>query len=133
MAVVEHINTVEPHEDKPWMKADMSKDSPHWGNLYVAWTLGGPSIDASVMITRSTDQGAHWSTPLRVDNGSDGVVWPATVTVANDGHVYVAYHSQTGFTAPDNVGENPDGVSGKRESELCDNARNARRAIMFID
>src|SRR5438093_13360069 len=30
-------------------------------------------------------------------------------------------------------GRQYDGVSGKRESELCDNARNARRAIMFID
>jgi len=36
--VVDHINTVEPFEDKPWLATDKQSGSPHFGNLYVAWT-----------------------------------------------------------------------------------------------
>jgi hypothetical protein len=34
----------------------------------------------------SSDQGLSWSAPVQVDDGSDGFVWPATVTVAPDHH-----------------------------------------------
>jgi hypothetical protein len=36
--VIELFNSAHPHEDKPWITADRSADSPHKGNLYVAWT-----------------------------------------------------------------------------------------------
>jgi hypothetical protein len=59
--VVEHFNSVEPHEDKPWIKADLSKDSPHRGNLYVAWTRfdvygsARPEHKSNVYFSRSLD------------------------------------------------------------------------------
>ena len=87
-------------DDKEFVAAD-----PNTNNLFVVWTSFA-SNTTHVLIRRSTDQGRTWSAPLQVDNGSDGFVWPATVTVAPDGHVFVAYHSLLGFVnnAPDNSG-----------------------------
>src|SRR5262249_13098896 len=101
-------------DDKPWLAAGPDN------SLYAVWIhfeLDHANTDpdhTQVMISRSLDRGATWSTPLRLDNGQDGFTWPPTVTVANDGRVYVAYHSQTGFT-PNTPGHpgTPDGVSGK--------------------
>ncbi len=36
--VIDHVNTVMPFEDKPWTIVDRAADSPHRGNVYVAWT-----------------------------------------------------------------------------------------------
>src|SRR5262249_30205878 len=36
--VVDHFNGVTPFEDKPWLAVDTVADSPHRGNIYVAWT-----------------------------------------------------------------------------------------------
>src|SRR5947207_10084816 len=37
VAIVDHVNTLEPFEDKPWLAADTT-ESPHKGNICVAWT-----------------------------------------------------------------------------------------------
>jgi hypothetical protein len=67
-------------DDKDFLAVD-----PNTNTLYVTWTDLSPATGvSSVLLTRSTDQGAHWSAPIRVDDGSDGFVWPATVTVATD-------------------------------------------------
>jgi hypothetical protein len=96
-------------DDKDFIAAD-----PATNNLYVTWTVISPATGVtSVLLTRSTDQGAHWSAPVRVDDGSDGFVWPATVTVAPDGHVFAAFHSQLDFGAPGSEGTgNPGGMTG---------------------
>jgi hypothetical protein len=77
-------------DDKDFIAADPSNN-----NLYVIWTRFGPGgdLDTQVLMRYSTDQGATWSAPVRVDNGNDGYVWPGTVTVAPDHRVYAAYHS----------------------------------------
>src|SRR5205814_1366579 len=77
-------------DDKDFITAD-----PNTNNLYVIWTQF--SFETRVLLTRSTDHGAHWSTPIRVDSEFDGFTWPASVTVAPDGHVFAAYHSITDF------------------------------------
>ena len=96
-------------DDKDFIAAD-----PNTNNLYVTWSVISPATGVlSVLLTRSTDQGASWSTLVRVDDGSDGFVWPATVTVAPDGHVFAAYHSQLDFDPPGPEGTgNPGGMTG---------------------
>lgn len=94
------------YDDKDFLAVD-SHD-----NLYVAWTrFSGCSdpgaanpLDCSattVMISRSTDQGQTWSPPVTVSDPADGFTWPATVSIATSGDVYVAYHATpaTSFAA----------------------------------
>jgi hypothetical protein len=87
---VDQVSDSDFGDDKDFIAADPSNN-----NLYVIWTRFGPGgdLDTRVLMRYSTDQGATWSDPVRVDNGSDGFVWPATVTVAPDHQVYAAYHS----------------------------------------
>lgn len=61
----------------PSMTVDVS-NGPHRGNLYVVWTnIGvpgansGPDID--VYMIRSTDQGASWSAPIKVNQDTPGL------------------------------------------------------------
>jgi hypothetical protein len=93
-------------DDKEVLTADGN------GNLYVVWTTFGPN-GTQVLLSRSTDQGQTWSAATAVSpdpatDTTEGFVWPATVTAAPNGDIYVAYHSQTGFNGP-----NPDGISGQ--------------------
>jgi hypothetical protein len=72
VAVIDHVNSVEPFEDKPWIKADVSVDSPHKGNLYIGWTqfdvYGSkkPEHKTHIYLSRSTDSGKSFSVPLRI-------------------------------------------------------------------
>lgn len=85
-----------PFEDKPYLVADTSKQSPYDGNLYVGWTRW-TLTDSQMLFSRSTDDGLTWSTPIemsavhglpRDDNGAvegfDGVVAP-------DGTIYAVW------------------------------------------
>jgi len=72
--VVEHVNTVEPHEDKPWITADHSPQSPHKGNLYIAWSRfdvygsDKPEHKTQVYVSRSTDKGKSFAVPLKISD-----------------------------------------------------------------
>ncbi len=65
VAVVDHINTAIPFEDKPWLGVDRAAASPHRGNVYVAWTRfdvygsANPAHRSHIMFSRSRDGGAH--------------------------------------------------------------------------
>jgi hypothetical protein len=88
--VVDQVPDSSFEDDKEFIAAD-----PTNNNLYVIWTRihAHSDLDTQVLMRYSSDQGASWSAPVRVDNGSDEFVWPATVTVAPDHVVYAAYHS----------------------------------------
>ena len=90
--IVDQVPDSSFSDDKEFIAADPSNN-----NLYVAWTCFGPGGDNStqMLMRYSSDQGVSWSTPVQVDNGSDGEVQEATVTVAPDHRVYAAYHSVT--------------------------------------
>jgi hypothetical protein len=83
-----HVVDQNPGDDKDFIAADPSNN-----NLYVIWTRSAPDGSNHVLIRYSSNQGVSWSDPVQVDNGSDGFVWPATVTVAPDHHLYAAYHA----------------------------------------
>jgi len=100
--------------DKGWLAADSFTASTFADRLYVVWTELASTPDWAILTSHSTDQGQTWSSAVQLSaaDGSEGLVWPAHNTVAPNGDVYVAYHSQTGFAAGTNR-EVPDGVSGQ--------------------
>jgi hypothetical protein len=101
--VIELFNSVEPHEDKPWIKADMSKDSPHRGNLYVAWTkfdvYGSkkPEHKSNIYFSRSRDSGKSFDVPHKISDApgdaqdKGDTVMGASPAVGPKGEVYVVW------------------------------------------
>jgi hypothetical protein len=93
--VVDQVPDSSFEDDKDFIAADPSNN-----NLYVIWARGDPSGESyhifHILMSYSSDQGASWSAPVQVDNGSDNFAWPATVTIAPDHMVYAAYHSVSG-------------------------------------
>lgn len=120
VAVIELFNSVEPHEDKPWIKADMSKDSKHRGNLYVAWTkfdvYGSkkPEHKTNIYFSRSTDAGKSFAVPHKIsDQPGDAqdksdTVMGACPGVGPNGEVYVVWAGPKGlfFTKSTDAGVN---------------------------
>src|SRR5206468_3371483 len=72
--VVDHVNSIEPMEDKPWLAVDGSPDSPHRGNIYVAWTRfdvygsKNPEHKSHILLARSRDGGKSFAPPIRVSD-----------------------------------------------------------------
>jgi hypothetical protein len=107
--VVELFNAVEPHEDKPWVKADMSRDSPHHGNLYVAWTKfdvygsARPEHKSHVYFSRSLDSGKSFAVPHKIsDSPGDArdksdTLMGACPGVGPKGEVYVVWAGPKGL------------------------------------
>jgi hypothetical protein len=54
-----------PMEDKPYIVADTSRGK-YAGNLYIAWTRWS-LVDSRMVLSRSTDDGKTWSTPMEID------------------------------------------------------------------
>jgi hypothetical protein len=80
----------------PRMAADNSYTSTR-GNVYVVWADNPTGPDnADIFITRSTDFGATWSAPLRVNDDPTGIVvdqFMPTVSVDNiTGKVYISWY-----------------------------------------
>ena len=107
--VVDHINTVEPFEDKPWIVTDNAPESDHFGNVYVAWTRfdvygsSNPNDSTQILFSRSLDRGESFSVPIRIsDSGgdakdSDDTVEGAVPAVGPDGQVYVVWAGPEGL------------------------------------
>ncbi len=76
----------------PTMVVDRS-GGPHHGNLYVAWadeSASGQGPD--IVLSRSVDQGATWSLPVRVSDDANGAFqWFPWLSVGPDGDVHIAF------------------------------------------
>jgi hypothetical protein len=96
--------------DKEWLAADhhLGGTSPFQDRLHIVWTDFTGVNTTTVRTTFSTDQGVTWSAPVALSAAGEGFVWPSHNSVAPNGDVYVAYHSQPTF-----AGGAPDGVSGQ--------------------
>jgi hypothetical protein len=79
-------------EDKIDLTVDQSS-GPGSGNVYVAWAEFGSSPGPTVMFARSTDHGATFSTPIRVDRTDDFQQF-ADMAVGPDGRLYVAFRDR---------------------------------------
>ncbi len=107
--VVDHINTVEPFEDKPWIVTDNIETSPNHGNVYLAWTRfdvygsSDPADSTQILFSRSVDGGESFSVPHQIsDSGGDAVdsddtVEGAVPAVGPEGQVYVAWAGPRGI------------------------------------
>jgi hypothetical protein len=98
--------------DKPWMAVDATPTSPREGSVYVAWDR--PFI--GVYFSRSTDGGATFSSPIRVDvldppNDARGTSIYAMPAVAPNGDVYVVWEDYNGLS---NV---PSGIFLRRSTD----------------
>ena len=79
--------------DKPWMAVDSLS-----GNLYVSFSnfalAGGAPVSNAIQFSRSTNQGANWSTPVTLSASSDaGLVQGSRPAVGPDGEIYVVWHA----------------------------------------
>jgi hypothetical protein len=109
VAVVDHINTAIPFEDKPWLGVDRSDSSPHRGNVYVAWTRfdvygsEDPAHRSRIMFSRSRDGGRTFTVPLEISDesgdarDSDDTVEGVVPSIGPDGEVYVAWAGPKGL------------------------------------
>jgi hypothetical protein len=117
--VIETFNSCEPHEDKPWIVADVGKDSTGRGNLYVAWTkfdvYGSPKPEhkTHVYFSRSRDAGKSFAVPHRISeqpgdarDKSDSLMG-ACPAVGPKGEVYVVWAGPKGlfFTRSTDAGD----------------------------
>ncbi|MCB0823047.1 MAG: PKD domain-containing protein [Bacteroidales bacterium] len=79
--------------DKNHMWIDNSPSSAYEGNLYVAWTAFGGTNDSEIVISRSTDDGVTWSSPINLSSAvaagshNQGV----NVQTGPNGEVYVTW------------------------------------------
>lgn len=107
--VVDHVNTAIPFEDKPWVCVDDAYESPHRGNVYVAWTrfdvYGSerPEDTSHIWFARSRDGARTFTPPVRVSEApgdardSDGTVEGVVPSVGVNGEVYLAWAGPAGI------------------------------------
>jgi Secretion system C-terminal sorting domain len=58
-------------EDKEWITTDLSLVSPFLNTLYISWTRF--SSITGIKLTKSTNGGVNWSTPVAVSDVTNGV------------------------------------------------------------
>lgn len=107
--VVDHLNTVAPFEDKPWLTVDNQSASEHTGNIYVSWTRfdryhsDDPADSSQIYFSRSTDGGENFLMPYDIsDQGGNAMdnsntVEGAVPAVGPDGTVYIGWAGPRGI------------------------------------
>lgn len=109
VAVVDHVNSVAPFEDKPWLCVDGVEGSPHRNHIYVAWTrfdlYGSRNAEhkSHIYFTRSTNGGKSFLPCQRISQtpgdclDGDGTVEGAVPAVGTRGEVFVAWAGPKGL------------------------------------
>lgn len=95
--------------DKEWIVADMSEESPHFGDLYVTWTefdiYGSNNTEDStrILFSRSATSGEFWSDAIVISDSSgncvddDETVEGAVPCVGPNGNIYVSWAGPLGI------------------------------------
>ncbi len=79
--------------DKNHMWIDNSPTSPYEGTLYDAWTpFGGPN-DSEIELSRSTNDGQSWSTPVKISAGANAgyLCQGVNINTGPNGEVYAVF------------------------------------------
>jgi len=95
------------------LASNSPNQNPALNPLYLTWTRLGPNNSSASYLSLSTNQGQTWSTPTQVSTATDGYTWGSTVSLGPNGEVFVAYHSQPGYTVTSDGGIVPNGTSGQ--------------------
>jgi hypothetical protein len=75
-----------------WVVVDRTTNLTH-GNVYALCSTTGSSNTCDVMFARSTNRGATWSAPLRInDLGSNSYHWFGAIAVAPNGRIDVCWY-----------------------------------------
>ncbi len=83
--------------DRLEVRADANPTSPHFGNLYVSWTLfkGVSHAAEPIMVSRSTDGGQSFSAPRALTQSSNSAAaggrQASQIRTAPDGSVFVVW------------------------------------------
>ena len=88
----------------PALAVDRS-GGPYHGHLYLVWANKGSGTDkADILLSKSVNGGATWSTPVRVnDDFTSNDQWFPWVTISPMGRITVAfYDSRVDLTFPEN-------------------------------
>jgi len=137
--------------DKNHMWIDNSPSSSYVGNLYVAWTDFGGSDDTEIKISRCTNDGLTWSTPLNISSAVNAGSHNQGVNIQTgpNGEVYVCWaiydgwptdETAIGFTKSTNGGGTYQTASriisnirGIRTTETSKNHRVNSFPVMAVD
>lgn len=107
--VIDHINSVTPFEDKPYVVTDNVPGSPNRNNVYLAWTRfdaygsRDPACHSHIFFSRSTDGGRSFAMPIRISDGTgdclddDNTLEGAIVAAGLKGEVYVVWSGAQGL------------------------------------
>jgi hypothetical protein len=75
-----------------WVVVDRSTNQTR-GNVYALCSTGGSSNTCDVMFARSTNRGATWSAPVRInDLGTNSYHWFGAIAVAPNGRIDVFWY-----------------------------------------
>ena len=79
----------------PSLAVDLSPDSPNFGNIYAAFQTSHLSGKPDVVLIRSTDGGASWSSPILMnDDGGIAPQWFPTISVDASGNVNAFFYDR---------------------------------------
>ena len=84
-------------DDKPALAVDVTPTSGFANRVYVAWTRVSRNATLSIVLSYSDDAGRSWSPPVKVSRAGRQVSY-ASVAVARDGTVYVAWDDMENFS-----------------------------------
>lgn len=85
-------------DDKPSIAVDDSSASPRRNRVYVVWSRIARNTSSSVVLSYSDDGGKTWSAPVTVSSKEESDVIYASVAVARNGTVYVAWTDDTNYS-----------------------------------
>ena len=107
--VIDHINSVTPFEDKPYVVTDNMPGSPHLNQVWLAWTRfdvygsKDPSCHSHIYFSRSTDGAQTFAMPIRISDETgdcrddDNTLEGAMVAAGRKGEVYVVWSGAQGL------------------------------------
>jgi len=77
--------------DKNHLWIDNKDGSPYENYLYDSWTPFGGSNQGKIVVSRSTDNGESWSSPVSVSNGVSGFHQGVNLSTGPNGEVYAIW------------------------------------------
>lgn len=109
VAVIDHVNSVTPFEDKPYIVTDNVTGSPYKNNLYLAWTRfdvygsKNPQHRSHIFFSSSSDGGKTFAAPFEVSDttgdceDSDNTLEGAIAASGLKGEVYLVWAGPKGL------------------------------------